>query len=64
VVRLQIPSLPLVKGRFKLYIFLLAEDGLHIHDTRILEDAFTVAYEDYPFGVVSVDHRWVEGRSK
>ncbi len=64
VVRLQIPSLPLVKGRFKLYIFLLAEDGLHIHDTRILEDAFTVAYEDYPFGVVSVDHRWVEGRTK
>ena len=58
---LEIPSLPLVKGGFKLYVFLLAEDGLHIHDTRILDEAFTVEYEDYPFGVVSIDHRWIDG---
>ena len=58
---LEIPRVPLVKGGFKLYIFLLAEDGLHIHDTRILDEAFTVEYDDYPFGVVSIDHRWVEG---
>lgn len=55
---LEIPDLPLVKGGFKLYIFLLAEDGLHIHDTRILDNAFTVEYDDYPFGYVSIDHRW------
>jgi len=58
-VRLEIPSLPLVKGRFKLYVFLLAEDGLHIHDTRILEDALTIEYDDYPIGIVSIEHRWV-----
>jgi len=58
---LEIPRVPLVKGGFKLYVFLLAEDGLHIHDTRILDEAFTVEYDDYPFGVVSIDHRWVEG---
>ncbi len=57
---LEIPTLPLVKGGFKLYVFLLAEDGLHIHDTRILEEAFTVEYEDYPFGVVSIDHTWID----
>ena len=57
-VRLEIPALPLVKKSFKLYIFLLAEDGLHIHDTRILEDAFTVEYEDYPFGIVAIPHNW------
>jgi lipopolysaccharide transport system ATP-binding protein len=57
-VRLEIPALPLVKKSFKLYIFLLAEDGLHIHDTRILEDAFTVEYDDYPFGIVAIPHRW------
>jgi ABC-type polysaccharide/polyol phosphate transport system ATPase subunit len=62
-VRLEIPELPLVKNQFKLYIFLLAEDGLHIHDTRILEDAFTVEYEDYPFGIVAIPHRWRNGGS-
>ncbi len=61
---LEIPNVPLVKGGFKLYIFLLAEDALHIHDTRILDEAFTVEYDDYPFGFVSIDHRWIEGGSR
>jgi lipopolysaccharide transport system ATP-binding protein len=60
-VRLEIPDLPLVKNTFKLYVFLLAEDALHIHDTRILEDAFTVEYDEYPFGIVNIPHRWHEG---
>ncbi len=59
-VRLEIPALPLVKKSFKLYIFLLAEDGLHIHDTRILDDAFTVEYDDYPFGIVAIPHSWCD----
>jgi len=57
-VKLEIPELPLVKNTFKLYVFLLAEDGLHIYDTRILEDAFTVEYDDYPFGIVAIPHKW------
>jgi hypothetical protein len=57
-VRLAIPALPLVKKSFKLYVFLLADDGLHIYDTRVLEDAFTVEYDDYPFGIVTIPHRW------
>jgi lipopolysaccharide transport system ATP-binding protein len=60
-VRLEIPELPLVKGDFKLYVFLLAEDGLHIHDTRIVDDAVTVDYDDYPFGIVTIPHRWRDG---
>ncbi len=59
-VRLEISELPLVKNTFKLYVFLLAEDALHIHDTRILEDAFTVEYDEYPFGIVKIPHRWSE----
>ena len=59
--RLEIPELPLVKGGFKLYVFLLAEDGLHIHDTRIVNDAVTVEYDDYPFGIVTIPHRWRHG---
>ncbi len=57
-VRLEIPHLPLVKGAYKLYIFLLAQDGLHIHDTHILKEAFTVEYDEYPFGLVAVEHLW------
>jgi len=57
-VRLEIPELPLVKNTFKLYVFLLAEDGLHIYDTRILENAFSVEYDDYPFGIVAIGHQW------
>jgi len=60
-VRLEIPELPLVKNAFKLYVFLLAEDGLHIHDTRILEDAFIVEYDEYPFGIIEIPHRWSDG---
>lgn len=57
-IRFVIPNLPLVKGRYKLYIFLLAKDGLHIHDTRILDDAFELQFNDYPIGMVAIPHRW------
>jgi lipopolysaccharide transport system ATP-binding protein len=56
--RLAIPSLPLVKGEFTLYIFLMDEEGLHIYDQRILERAFTVHSPSYAFGLVRVDHTW------
>jgi energy-coupling factor transporter ATP-binding protein EcfA2 len=57
-VRLEIPNLPLVKGIYKLYVFLLAEDALHIYDTRILDDAFRVEFDEYPTGIVEINHRW------
>ena len=56
--RLAIPSLPLVKGEFTLYIFLLDEEGLHIYDQRIVQRAFTVQSPRYSFGLVQVDHSW------
>ena len=56
--RLAIPSLPLVKGEFTLYIFLMDEEGLHSYDQRILERAFTVHSPSYAFGLVRVDHGW------
>ena len=56
--RLAIPSLPLVKGEFTLYIFLLDEEGLHIYDQKILERAFAVHSPSYAFGLVRVEHAW------
>jgi len=56
--RLLVPELPLVKGEFSLYLFLLDEHGLHIHDQRILPRAFRVAGSGYRFGLVRMDHTW------
>ncbi|HSS50534.1 MAG TPA: hypothetical protein VLX28_16480, partial [Thermoanaerobaculia bacterium] len=56
--RLRIPDLPLIKGEFTLYIFLLDEGGLHIYDQRVLPNVFTVHSPSYSFGLVRVDHSW------
>jgi ABC-type polysaccharide/polyol phosphate transport system ATPase subunit len=57
-VRLLLPRLPLVKGEFTLYIFLLDEGGLHIYDQRLLPSAFTVESPTYAFGLIRAEHRW------
>ena len=57
-VRLLLPKLPLVKGEFTIYIFLLDEEGLHIYDQRILRRAFSVKSPSYTFGLVRADHEW------
>jgi len=56
--RLRIPRLPLVKGEFTLYIFLLDEEGLHIYDQQRLASAFTVHSPSYVFGLIKADHTW------
>jgi ABC-type polysaccharide/polyol phosphate transport system ATPase subunit len=62
-VRLRIPRLPLVKGEFTLYVFLLDGPGLHIYDQRRLPRAFTVHSPTYAFGLIRADHDWdVESR--
>ena len=56
--RLSIPRLPLVKGEFTLYVFLLDESALHVYDERIVPAAFRVDSSAYRFGLVDVDHAW------
>jgi lipopolysaccharide transport system ATP-binding protein len=57
-VRLRLPRLPLVKGDFTVYVFLLDEEGLHIYDQRILRRAFSVASRAYTFGLLRAEHAW------
>jgi ABC-type polysaccharide/polyol phosphate transport system ATPase subunit len=62
--RLRLPRLPLVKGEFTIYIFLLDEEGLHIYDQRVLQRAFRVQSPSYAFGLVRAEHFWdVDARS-
>ena len=56
--RLLLPRLPLVKGEFTIYAFLLDEEGLHIYDQRIVRRAFSVLSPAYTFGLFDADHSW------
>jgi lipopolysaccharide transport system ATP-binding protein len=56
--RMTLPSIPLVKGEFTLYVFLLDEPGLHVYDEHVQPSAFRVESERYTFGLVAVDHVW------
>ncbi len=56
--RLELPELPLVKGEYTLYVFLLDEAGLHIYDQKILRAAFAVESPEYAFGIVRMEHDW------
>lgn len=59
--RLWIEELPLVRGEFEIYLFLLDEVGLHLYDQRRLPGAFTVESEDYDIGLIQAPHTWLEG---
>ena len=56
--RLEVPDLPLLKGLFSLYVFLLDRDGLHVWDRRIVLGAFEMESPSYVFGMIAADHRW------
>ncbi len=57
-VRLDVPDLPLLRGKFTVYAFLLDEAGLHVYDRRILPGAFEVESTSYVFGMFDAEHRW------
>ncbi len=56
---LRIPELPMLKGEFSLYIFLLDEEGLHVYDQQIIPSAFSIeAHDEYRFGLIETEHAW------
>lgn len=55
---LHLPELPMLKGEFSLYVFLLDEAGLHVYDQKVLPSAFSIETQEYNFGLFQVDHRW------
>ncbi len=60
-VRLELPDLQIIKGRFTIYAFLLDGAGLHIYDRQILADAFAVESPRYAIGLAHFPHRWSGG---
>ena len=57
-VRLHLPALPILKGDFSLYVFLLDESGLHVYDQELISAAFSVATPGYQLGLVRAEHAW------
>ena len=55
--QLEVSSLPLLKGVFDVYFFLLDETALHLYDRRVRRRGLKVKSDRYHFGVVRVDHR-------
>jgi len=63
-VRLEIPDLQIIKGRFTIYAFLFDGAGLHIFDRQILNDAFAVESPRYATGLAHFPHRWSGGSAR
>ncbi len=55
---LDLPALPIVKGEFSLYVFLLDHRSLHVYDQRLLRAAFSIESPDYRIGLINVEHAW------
>ncbi len=56
---LRIPELPMLKGEFSLYVFLLDEQGLHVYDQQVIPSAFSIeALDEYRFGLIETEHAW------
>ncbi len=58
-VQLRLPSMPLLKGEFSIYVFLMDEDGVYVYDQWVLRSAFSISpQEDYVFGLIQAEHDW------
>jgi ABC-type polysaccharide/polyol phosphate transport system ATPase subunit len=56
--RLAVPEMPLLKGAFTIYVFLLDESALHVFDRRMLRGALIVDPPEFVVGLVRAEHRW------
>jgi len=63
-VRLLVPELPLIRGEFSLYVFLLDEEGLHVYDQEVVHGAFRVDSSAYRTGIVALQHAWEATRGE
>jgi len=55
---LEMPALPLIKGDYTVYVYLLDEHNLHPYDVRILPEAFAIESDSYRIGLIRAEHRW------
>jgi ABC-type polysaccharide/polyol phosphate transport system ATPase subunit len=54
----SVPDLPLVKGEFVVYAFLLDERMVHVYDRKVLRPAFRMECGPYDFALVELPYHW------
>jgi lipopolysaccharide transport system ATP-binding protein len=57
-VRLLVAEMPILKGEFSIYVFLLDEEGLHVYDQVLIHPGFEIEPAEYRIGLIDVDHSW------
>ncbi|MGB5464453.1 MAG: ABC transporter ATP-binding protein [Sedimenticolaceae bacterium] len=57
----SLPAVPLLSGRFSLYLYLLDAEGIHIYDKREDVLPFSVRHEGREVGVSRLPHTWGPG---
>lgn len=63
-VRLDFPHLPLMRGTFRLAVFLMCERGLHVYDHATYCAELEVMHDDPAQGVCVLPHAWRTGSSE
>ena len=61
-VRLRIPEIPLLKGRYWVNFYLMCDRGLHVFDQAEYVFELDIRQESSEIGVVSLPHRWIDLR--
>jgi hypothetical protein len=51
--------MPLRKGEFTVYVFLLDRKALHVYDRRILDHAFSIEADEFVVGLIETPHEWL-----
>jgi lipopolysaccharide transport system ATP-binding protein len=56
--RLTLPGFPVSHGDFTVFAYLADENGLHLHDARILSPGFSIESKSYSVGLLVPGRRW------
>lgn len=60
-VRLRFPKLPLMRGRYRLTIYLTCERTLHLYDQALYCSEFEVVHHGVEQGIIFLPHVWNNG---
>lgn len=55
---LEFPNIPLLKGEYFVWVYLLSENGIHIYDSASNVASLHFSQQTLEQGVVSLPHRW------
>ena len=55
---IEFPAIPLLKGEYFVWVYLLSEDGIHVYDTAGNVATLHFSQKSLEQGLVSLSHDW------